>query len=85
MSTVAWQAAALAMVGLVFGLPFGILAGRLGWSLFATNLGVVPVPVVAWLPVVAIVPATILVAMLISVGPGLAARRSQPAQVLRAE
>jgi ABC-type antimicrobial peptide transport system permease subunit len=85
MSTVAWQAAALALVGLLFGLPLGVLAGRLGWSLFASNLGVVSVPVVAWAPVIAIVPATIVVAVLISLGPAIAARRSRPGEVLRAE
>jgi ABC-type lipoprotein release transport system permease subunit len=85
MGTVAWQAAALALVGLLFGLPLGVLAGRLGWSLFATNLGVVSVPIVAWAPVIAIVPATIVVAVLISLGPAIAARRSRPGEVLRAE
>jgi hypothetical protein len=62
-----------------------VLIGRLGWSLFATSLGVVSVPVVAWLPVVAAIPVTILAAALISIGPALAARRTKPAMVLRAE
>jgi ABC-type antimicrobial peptide transport system permease subunit len=84
-SAVAWQSVVLALVALVIGVPAGILIGRLGWSLFATNLGVVSVPVVAWLPVAAAIPVTIVVAVVISIGPALAARRTKPAMVLRAE
>jgi len=84
-SAVAWQSVVLAVVALVIGVPAGILIGRLGWSLFATNLGVVSVPVVAWLPAMAAIPVTIAVAVLISIGPALAARRTRPAAVLRAE
>jgi len=84
-SAVAWQSIVLAVVALLIGVPAGVLVGRLGWSLFATNLGVVSVPVVAWVPVVAAIPVTIVVAVLISIGPALAARRTKPAMVLRAE
>jgi ABC-type antimicrobial peptide transport system permease subunit len=73
------------MSALVIGVPVGVLLGRLGWSLFATNLGVVSVPVIAWIPVLAAIPVTIMVAVLVSIGPALAARRTKPAMVLRAE
>ena len=84
-SAVAWQSVVLAVVALLIGVPAGVLIGRLGWSLFATNLGVVSVPVVAWVPVAAAIPVTVVVAVLISIGPALAARRTKPAMVLRAE
>lgn len=84
-SAVAWQSVVLALVALLIGVPVGVLIGRLGWSLFATNLGVVSVPVVAWVPVAAAVPVTVLAAVVISIGPALAARRTKPAMVLRAE
>jgi ABC-type antimicrobial peptide transport system permease subunit len=84
-SAVAWQSVVLAVVALLIGVPTGVLIGRLGWSLFATNLGVVSVPVIAWVPVVAAIPVTVVVAVLISIGPALAARRTKPAMVLRAE
>jgi ABC-type antimicrobial peptide transport system permease subunit len=45
----------------------------------------VSVPVVSWVPVLAAIPVTILAALLISIGPALAARRTKPAMVLRAE
>ena len=75
----------LAVVALVIGVPAGILLGRFGWAMFATNLGVVSVPVVSWTPVLAGIPITIVVAIVVSVGPALAARRTKPAMVLRAE
>jgi hypothetical protein len=84
-SAVAWQSVVLAVAALLVGVPAGVLVGRFGWSLFATNLGVVSVPVVSWGPVLAAIPVTIAAAVLISIGPALAARRTKPATVLRAE
>ena len=83
--TVAWQAATIAVVGLVIGLPLGVLVGRLAWSSFAGQLGVVSVPVVAWTRVLVLIPATIVIAVLISIPPAISARRTKPAAVLRAE
>ena len=45
-ASVAWQATALAVVGIVVGVPLGIVLGREVWSAFANNLGVVPVSVI---------------------------------------
>ncbi len=42
-ASVAWQATALVAVGIVVGVPLGIVLGREVWSAFANNLGVVPV------------------------------------------
>ena len=45
-STVAWQATTLALVGIVIGVPLGLVVGRAVWRAFANNLGAVPVSVV---------------------------------------
>ena len=83
-ATVAWQAVVLSTVALLFGVPLGILVGRLGWAAFAYKLGVVSEPVMSsW--AVSVVPVTLIVALIVSFGPGLAARRVRPAQVLRSE
>jgi hypothetical protein len=72
-------------VGIVVGVPLGIVLGREVWSAFANNLGVVPVSVVQpWL-LVAIVLGTLGVANLLAIAPALAARRSKPQQLLRAQ
>ena len=82
-STVAWQATTLALVGVVIGVPLGVAAGQAMWRAFATNLGVIPVSVVPpWL-VAGLVAGIIVVANLLAIGPGLAATRSRPGQLLR--
>ncbi len=83
--TVAWQATTLAVAALVVAVPLGVAAGRIIWRLFAGRLGVVPdvsTPVVL---LALIVPATILLANLVSIGPAVAAMRTHPASVLREE
>jgi ABC-type antimicrobial peptide transport system permease subunit len=83
-STIAWQALTLASIALVLGVPIGILLGRLGWAAFAYRLGVVSEPAVSPLSVI-VVPITLLAGLVVSVGPGLVARRVRPAAVLKAE
>jgi len=83
-ATIAWQALTLAGLALIIGVPIGILAGRLGWAAFAYRLGVVSEPVISPLSIV-VVPVTLAVACLVSLGPGLMARRVRPAAVLKAE
>jgi ABC-type lipoprotein release transport system permease subunit len=83
-ATIAWQSLTLACIALAIGVPIGVLVGRLGWSAFAYRLGVVSDPVVSPLAIL-VVPATIAVALVVSLGPGLVARRVRPAAVLKAE
>jgi predicted lysophospholipase L1 biosynthesis ABC-type transport system permease subunit len=44
--TLAVQATAVSVVGLVVGLPLGVALGRSGWNLVASGLSVVRQPVV---------------------------------------
>jgi ABC-type antimicrobial peptide transport system permease subunit len=82
---VAWQAAALAAAALLVGLPLGVLAGRWAWALFARSVGVAPSPDIPAVLVLAAIPATLLLAIVIAAGPGWAAARIKPATVLRTE
>ena len=84
-ATVAWQATILATVGLVLGIPAGLLAGRAVWRLVADGLGVSTTTTVP-------VPALILTALgafvlvnLIAFFPARAAARTPPAIALRSE
>ncbi len=82
-SLVTWQATTVAVIGLVIGVPLGVIVGRAVWLAFANDLGVVPVAVVPlWLIGVVIV-GVIVVANLLAVGPGLAAAQARPGQFLR--
>jgi ABC-type lipoprotein release transport system permease subunit len=83
-ATIGWQAAALALVGAVVGLPLGVAVGRWLWTGVAQGLGVAPAPDVA-LPVVLVVPAAVVVAALVGSALGAVAGRSPASVALRAE
>jgi ABC-type antimicrobial peptide transport system permease subunit len=79
---VSWQATTLAVVGIIIGVPIGLIAGRAAWDLFAGHLGVVPRSVVpVWLIAVLAV-GVIVVANVLAVGPALAATRSNTGKLL---
>jgi hypothetical protein len=79
------QTTMVAMIGIVLGAPLGIAAGRLVWTAFASNLGVVAVPVVTAWVLIAIAIGTLVVANLLAAGPALMASRAKAASLLKAE
>ena len=84
-ATVAWQASTVAAVGLVVGIPLGILVGASVWHQVADELGVSaertwPVLAIALLAVGAF-----LAVNLIAAFPARRAARTRPAVVLRSE
>jgi hypothetical protein len=83
-ATVAWQATAIAGVGLVVGVPLGLIAGRYAWLLFAGHAAIIPAPVISPLTLLAF-PVVLALANLIAALPAWTAARTQPAIVLRAE
>ena len=85
LGVVEWQAAALASGALLFGVPLGILAGRWSWAIFAGSVGVSPAATVPVPLVLATVPVTVALAVLIAAAPGRAAALVRPAVTLRAE
>lgn len=81
----AWEATTIAVLALLIGIPAGLAAGSIVWRVVADQLGVAPgvhVPVVALL---AVIPATVLLANLIAAVPARLAARTHPATVLRSE
>ena len=82
-SMVAWQATALAAVGIVLGIPLGVVIGRIVWNAFANNLGVIPVPVIPVLLTVVLAAGVLVAANVIAIAPALFATRSKPADLLR--
>jgi ABC-type lipoprotein release transport system permease subunit len=83
--TVASQGTTLGLVALALGLPLGIAAGRITWTVFAAETGVIPQPVVPGLLLVAVALAVLVVSNLVAAIPGLAAARTEPAVVLNRE
>jgi ABC-type antimicrobial peptide transport system permease subunit len=84
-AAVCWQATTVALVGIIVGAPAGIAAGRVLWRMFATNFGVVPVPVAEPLLLAALVAGVLAAANVLAVVPALLAARCHPAQLLRTE
>jgi divalent metal cation (Fe/Co/Zn/Cd) transporter len=73
------------VIGLVVGVPLGIVAGRLLWDLFATNIYVVPSPTVPALAIVAIALGALVLGNLVAAIPGRIAARTPAALLLRTE
>ena len=84
-ASVAWQSSVAVVIGLVIGVPLGIVAGRFLWDLFATNIYVVPSPTVPALAIVAIALGALGLGNLVAAIPGRIAARTPPALLLRTE
>jgi ABC-type lipoprotein release transport system permease subunit len=80
-----WQAMTVALVGIVIGLPLGIVVGRLSWRWVADSTPLLYVPPLAVLAVVLAAPAAIVLASVLAALPARQAARVRPAEVLRTE
>jgi hypothetical protein len=80
---VSWQATTLALIGIVVGVPLGVVTGEAIWNAFANNLGAVPISVVPTWLVVTLAVGVLVVANLLAIGPALVATRSKPARLLQ--
>ncbi len=84
-AAVAWQATTAATVGIVVGIPLGIVAGRWLWDLFAEQINAVPYPTVSVPSVVLVALGTVLLANIVATLPARSAARTPTAIMLRAE
>ena len=84
-ATVAWQSTVSVAIGVVVGVPLGIISGRLLWNLFATEINAVPSPTVPVGWVVTIVLGSLVLANLVAAVPGRIAARTPTAVLLRSE
>jgi ABC-type lipoprotein release transport system permease subunit len=84
-ASVSWQAGTVALIGVVFGVPLGVVVGTEVWQAFASNLGVVPLTVVSLGAVGAIVAGVVVISVTLAVAPAIAASRTRPAFDLREE
>jgi ABC-type lipoprotein release transport system permease subunit len=84
-ATVAWQATTLGTVGLVVGIPVGLIVGRFVWGLVADGLGVSPTAAIPTLALLVTIAAVLGLVNLIAFFPARAAAQTRPAVALRAE
>jgi hypothetical protein len=84
-AAVAWQATVAAVVGIVVGVPLGVIAGRWLWNLFAEQIYAVPYPTVPVLSLVLVGMGTLVLANVIAAFPARTAARTPTAFLLRSE
>ena len=84
-STVAWQASVTMAIGVIVGIPIGIVLGRWLWTLFARAIYVVPEPSVPWLTLMFVALGAMLLVNVAAAIPGRIAASTPTALVLRSE
>lgn len=84
-AVVRWQAGSTVLVGLVIGVPLGVITGRLLWRVFAEQLDVVSEPSTPFLTILAVAVIAVVVALFAAAIPAQVARRVNPATVLHSE
>lgn len=82
---IAWQSTVIALVGVVVGVPLGIIAGRAVWKQLAESFPVAYTPPLALVAMLLVVPVAIGLANLVAAAPAYAATRIRPATALRTE
>ncbi|MGH9273094.1 MAG: FtsX-like permease family protein [Acidimicrobiales bacterium] len=83
-ASVAWQASTLGVVAAVVGVPFGLIVGRWGWSMLASDVGLTLGAVVEATTSLLVGVGVVAVALVLAILPGWRATRTRPAVALRA-
>jgi hypothetical protein len=84
-AAVAWQSSVAVGLGMLVGVPLGIIAGRWLWTLFANNIDVVTEITVPPLAIVLVIAGAVVLANMVAAIPGRLAARTPTANLLRAE
>jgi hypothetical protein len=84
-ASIAWQATTAATVGIVLGIPAGLVLGARLWLAFAHSINVVPEVTVSITTMALIAVGALVFAILVAVLPGGTAARTPTAVVLRSE
>lgn len=82
---VRWAALTVSALGVVAGVPLGIVIGRRFWSMMSASLGVVNEPAIAWRAVALTLPVTVALTVTFSGLLGLASLRIHDARWLRTD
>jgi hypothetical protein len=84
-AVVVWQSTIAVGIGVVIGVPFGVIIGRSLWNLFAHAIHAVPQPTVPGLTVALIAVGALTLANIVAALPGLQAARTRTAVLLHTE
>jgi len=83
-TSIVMHAIALVVVAMVIGVPIGVVTGRMIWKTFASELGLVSLPVIPFGLVIAAIAGAVALAAIVAVAPAYWATRARPAAPLRA-
>jgi hypothetical protein len=84
-AVIAWQTSTILLLAAVFGLPLGIAAGHWAWGSFAASIGVLPVTVVPWGPLLIGLLAVLVAGVALTATPAMLAARGSTTVDLRSE
>lgn len=84
-SVIAWQSTSSVLVGVIFGVPLGIVLGRALWDLFAHELFAIPAPTVPVVATLVVALGALVLANVIAVIPARSAANTSTSEVLRAD
>jgi len=84
-AVIAWQSSVAVGIGVIIGVPLGVILGRSLWDLFAGAINAVPEPTVPVLTITLVAAGALLLANLVAAIPGLQAARTRTALLLHAE
>jgi hypothetical protein len=84
-AAIAWQSSVATSLGVLIGVPLGVVLGRFLWDLFAHEIYAVPSPTVPIGSVVLVIVGALVLANVVAAIPGRIASRTRTALLLRAE
>jgi hypothetical protein len=84
-SVIAWQSTTSVLVGVLFGVPLGVVSGRVLWNLFAHELFAIPQPTVSVLVTVVVAFGALVLANVVAVIPARRAANTSTSEVLKAD
>jgi hypothetical protein len=82
-ATLCWQAVTVVSIGLVAGVPLGVVVGSALWRTFASDLGILTSPALPWGWIGVAIVGALVVSVAAALAPGRRAVAKPPAVVLR--
>jgi ABC-type antimicrobial peptide transport system permease subunit len=79
------QASVIATIGLVVGIPLGVVIGRWGWSAVTTRVPLVDIPPLSLLVIVLAIPVVLVASNAVAIWPARRVAGAKPAEALRSE
>lgn len=84
-SSIVWQGTTFAVIGLVIGVPMGVLIGKFAWRLVAEGVGISTVATIPPIALAVLIPVAIVLVDVIALIRANAPARARPAVALQAE